>query len=78
MKKHLDIGCGIRPRNPYKYNLAFGLNVVPQPLSPISVTVANLALYTISFNSNEFDSISAFDFIEHVFRPRIIDSHLSN
>lgn len=70
MEKHLDLGCGARPRNPFKHELVFGLDVVPQPLSPFPVTVANLALDPIPFNSNEFDSISAFDFIEHV--PRQI------
>lgn len=66
MKKHLDIGCGAHPKNPYKCEIVHGLDITPQPLSPFQVSVANLAIEPIPFNSNEFDSVSAFDFIEHI------------
>lgn len=72
MKKHLDLGSGRNPRNPYDCEVLLGLDIVQQPLSPVPVTVANLAVEKIPFEDNSFDSISAFDFIEHI--PRQIHS----
>jgi SAM-dependent methyltransferase len=75
--KHLDLGCGPCPRNPYSAEEVYGVDISPSPeLSKDHFVRANLALETIPFPSNTFDSASAFDFIEHI--PRQIHSLESN
>lgn len=75
--RHLDIGCGNAPRNPYKKNLCFGCDI--RDLDEIDTAVnfeykqANLVLAPIPFPDSHFDSVSAFDFIEHV--PRQLADH---
>ena len=71
--KHLDLGCGPHPRNPYAADEIYGVDISPSPELPKDRFVrANLALEPIPFTSNSFDSVSAFDFIEHI--PRQIHS----
>jgi SAM-dependent methyltransferase len=76
--KHLDLGCGMQPRNPYGRDQLTGIDVhggLP-PGSPFEYRCANLALEAIPFDANTFDSISAFDFIEHVPRQLAIDGRI--
>lgn len=77
--KHLDLGCGPKPRNPYHANEIFGVDINPsQDLPKDRFVQANLALEAIPFPDNYFDSISAFDFIEHIPRQiHSLDNHTS-
>jgi SAM-dependent methyltransferase len=66
--QHLDLGCGNVPRNPYGRDELFGLDIAAQPANP-RIAVANLVLDRIPFETSRFDSVSAYDFLEHV--PRV-------
>jgi SAM-dependent methyltransferase len=73
--RHLDLGCGKRPRNPYHRATLCGTDVralqaddLPDPA--IDYRVANVVLDPIPWPANHFGSVSAFDFIEHV--PRLL------
>lgn len=76
LKKHLDLGCGNKPKNPYKAEMLYGVDfekINPNSIKDIEVIEiknANLSLEKIPYKSNFFDSLSAYDFLEHV--PRII------
>jgi SAM-dependent methyltransferase len=69
MSKHLDLGCGGVPRNPYDRDLLFGVDLRADT-SNERMRSANLALHPIPFADNEFDSLSAYDFLEHI--PRVL------
>ena len=71
--KHLDLGCGGNPRNPFEANDIYALDIVERcdiSKKDVSFVIANLALEDIPFPDNFFDSVSAYDFIEHI--PRMI------
>jgi SAM-dependent methyltransferase len=69
-RKHLDIGCGSSPRNPYQMDRVFGCDI--RPLQGLESThgftyqQANLAMEPVPYADNFFDSVSAFDFLEHM------------
>lgn len=72
--RHLDLGCGAIPRNPYRRAQVFGVDISPPPAGQVAqgatVVQANLALQGIPFPDAHFDSVSAYDFIEHM--PRVL------
>ncbi len=68
MTRHLDLGCGAKPRNPYGRDALFGIDLAGDASGPIRR--ANLALEPIPFDDDSFDSVSAYDFFEHV--PRVL------
>ncbi len=68
MTKHLDLGCGAKPRNPYRCTELYGVDLVVPP-NDERFRQANLTLQPIPFPDNHFDSVSAYDFLEHI--PRI-------
>ncbi len=75
--RHLDLGCGARPRNPYGRRSLYGVDLYrPQTDVDFEFAAANLALEPIPFASGLFGSVSAFDFIEHV--PRVLNGREPN
>lgn len=68
---HLDLGCGQRPKNPYHHELVFGVDIRKdlQVNGVQRIEAANLSSQPIPFDDNQFDSVSAYDFLEHV--PRV-------
>jgi SAM-dependent methyltransferase len=67
--RHLDLGCGGVPRNPYQCDELYGVDlVVAEPSERFKA--ANLSLQSIPFADNHFHSVSAYDFLEHV--PRVL------
>ena len=69
--RHLDLGCGGTPRNPYRADEAHGIDIaLPAGADPQRFRRANLSLEAIPHPDSSFDSLSAFDFLEHV--PRIL------
>lgn len=70
-RRHLDLGCGTRPRNPYAAPLLYGIDIRSGLQAPgvQAIVAANLALQAIPFADAQFDSVSAYDFIEHI--PRV-------
>ncbi len=67
--KHLDIGCGTEPRNPFKYDEVYGID--QKNFNNPKIVECNLGLEEIPFPNNFFDSISAFDLLEHIPRHSI-------
>lgn len=67
--RHLDIGCGAKPRNPYRLDELFGIDVAP-PVGAERIAAANLALDPIPYPDSHFDAVSAYDFLEHI--PRVL------
>ena len=69
--RHLDIGCGTVPRNPYGRTEVYAVDLaVPPGLDPARFRRANLVVEPIPFDDSSFDSVSAFDFLEHL--PRLL------
>lgn len=69
--RHLDLGCGAAPRNPYGRPSLHGIDIRAFPAQvPFEFRAANLVVDPIPFESDHFGSVSAFDFLEHV--PRVL------
>jgi SAM-dependent methyltransferase len=69
--RHLDLGCGATPRNPYGHDETHAVDIaVPARLEATLFRRANLALEPIPHADSGFDSVSAFDFLEHM--PRLL------
>ena len=68
MTKTLDLGCSIEPRNPYNCEEVYGIDFKNNPER--NIYSADLSIEPIPFGDNEFDAVTAFDFIEHI--PRVI------
>ena len=72
--RHLDLGCGPCPRNPYHHDETHAVDLtLPPGMDSTRFAQANLSLEPIPHPDSSFDSISAFDFLEHV--PRILPTH---
>ena len=69
--RHLDMGCGPRPRNPYRCNEVHAIDIAMQPgCDERLFRRANLSVAAIPHADASFDSVSAYDFLEHV--PRVL------
>ena len=74
MTKHLDLGCGANPRNTYNAENLYGIDILERhdsTLNNFTYKSANVILEKIPFEDNFFDSISAFDFIEHIILKKL-------
>ena len=77
--RHLDLGCGTLPGNPYGRSLVFGVDLRRLESSSdesFEFAAANLSFEPIPFGDGHFASVSAFDFIEHI--PRVLNGALPN
>lgn len=71
--KHLDLGCGYAPRNPYGQDEIWGIDISQEVLQLSSeIKFSDLSVEKIPFEDNWFDSVSAYDFLEHI--PRVLAS----
>ena len=68
--RHLDLGCGNVPRNPYARDELYGVDLSGGEAG--FIRRANLVTQRIPFEDNSFESASAYDFLEHV--PRVFPS----
>lgn len=70
--RHLDLGCGTRPTNPYGQPRLYGVDIRDGLTAPgvERIVAADLTMQPIPFEANFFDSVSAYDFLEHV--PRVV------
>lgn len=72
--KHLDLGCGSIPRNPYGQAILYGIDIGNfNGNSNVIYTKCNVVLSNLPFEDNMFDSVSAYDFLEHVPREIFIN-----
>jgi len=73
---HLDLGCGTQPRNPYGAPHLHGVDIRPaqahSQTAGFTYTSANIALEPLPFMDSYFDSVSAFDVLEHVPRQLVM------
>lgn len=73
--RHLDLGCGLAPKNPYKHDELYGCDLrdLESELAEKGIVFkkANLVFEPIPFEDDSFDSVSAMDFLEHI--PRQIN-----
>lgn len=67
--KHLDLGSGFIPRNPYNCDIVYAADVLKNTQAIKNYSEVNLFTSPIPFDDNTFDSVSAYDFLEHV--PRV-------
>ncbi len=76
-RKHLDLGCGARPRNTFHYEELYGVDIRADiaESSAAKIVAANLSTSPIPFGDNSFDSVSAYDFFEHIPRVAIDYAH---
>lgn len=81
--KHLDLGCGKFPRNPYARTRLCGVDIRAPDSDrtgsnhvggnhDVEYRIANLVLHPIPYDDDSFGSVSAYDFIEHV--PRVMST----
>lgn len=70
MSKHLDLGCGNKPRNPYNCDELFGIDQSDW-FSGVEIRACQLGLEPFPYPSDYFDSVSAFDLLEHIPRQAI-------
>jgi len=70
--KHLDIGCGDNPRNPFSMDYLYGVDIQDLDQKKLSFEYKkdNVVLNKLPFPDSFFDSVSCFDFLEHV--PRVL------
>ncbi len=71
-KKHLDVGCGSKPRNPFNYENLYGVDILDQQVDDFNYKRCNIILEGLPFEDSTFDSISAYDFLEHIPRFAVI------
>lgn len=70
MSRHLDLGCGGKPRNPYGCSELFGIDQSDW-YSSGEIRACQLGLEPFPFPSDYFDSVSAYDLLEHIPRQSI-------
>jgi SAM-dependent methyltransferase len=71
--RHLDLGCGTTPRNPYRCDELYTVDLArPEGVAAEYFRSANLSLEPIPYEDAMFDSVSAYDFLEHV--PRVLNT----
>lgn len=73
-RKHLDVGCGSKPRNPFDCEELFGVDIIDQQTTDFEYTKCNIVLENLPFDDSSFDSLSAYDFLEHIPRFSIINN----
>ena len=73
LTQSLDLGCGTTPRNPFQASISKGIDIDPR--NQPNIMSCDLSIASIPLESCSCDFITAFDFIEHIPRVAIIDSH---
>ena len=64
----LDLGCGDTLRNPYNASDVLGVDIAEQ--DDWRVQQCDLTLYEIPYGDEQFDFVTAYDFLEHI--PRTL------
>ena len=76
--KHLDIGCGSNPKNPFSQDLLYGVDIlnIDDSNHDFEYVKSDVVLEKLPFEDSFFDSISCYDFLEHIPRTIHKDSKL--
>lgn len=74
--KHLDMGCGPNPRNPYNCDALYGVDVIEQNNTSFKYTQCDVIFNRLPFEDSMFDSISACNFLEHIPRTTAINNQV--
>ena len=72
--KHLDIGCGTNPRNPFECDELHGVDIFEQDTKDFNYKQCNVIFEPLPFDNSSFDSVSAYDFLEHIPRTTTINN----
>lgn len=67
-ERSLDIGCGLSISNPFNASELFGVDI--RDINSKNTYKCDLGVEKMPFEDSFFDSISAFDLIEHI--PRVV------
>jgi SAM-dependent methyltransferase len=76
---HLDVGCGNYPRNPFGAKNLMGADILEREFLSTDVDFEYIRVGTdgrLPLESNSLDSVSGFDFIEHLSRGSNAESNL--
>lgn len=68
MTRSLDLGCGGSPRNPFNADELYGVDVRED--LDAGIRRADLAIEPIPFDTDMFEYVTAYDFLEHI--PRVV------
>lgn len=67
VESHLDIGSGVKPRNPFKAQNLYACDILEEEKIEIECTYIQFDITKgLPFKSNNFASVSAYDVLEHV------------
>jgi len=67
MTRHLDVGCGREPRNPFDAKELYGVDVFLGKIQDdLYFRRCNLIFQPLPFDDCFFDYVSAFDLLEHI------------
>ena len=72
--KHLDIGCDSNLRNPFAFDELYGVDIIKQEVSDFIYEQCNVVLEPLPFKESTFNSVSAYDLLEHIPRFAIINN----
>jgi len=76
--KSLDLGSGLKPKNPFNASELYGIDIFPFTVSGFEFKVADLTIEPIPYPDNYFDYVTAYDFLEHIPRIIYIDGKIKN
>ena len=67
MTRHLDLGCGVVPRNPFDAKELYGVDVfLGEVQDDVYFRSCNFIFQPLPFDDCFFDYVSAFDVLEHI------------
>jgi len=73
--RHLDIGCGRIPRNPFNREALHGIDVMNLEMVSCSYKRVNVITEKLPYPDSYFDSVSAYDFLGLIPRSAIVDNN---